>query len=147
MAVSGCSNSPEASVAFCKTGIGRSRSPAGRQGQSQFQVDPRLRPVVGLSGAACKVAMRLSISGSWAASGPSSSPRRRMARAVQRTISAGSTGNRLGGWTTPPCWIVDEMLSCPCPKTCWTATGPTGLADGGPARGAASSTAGSARIG
>ena len=35
-----------------QNGDRRRRSPSGRQGQAEFEIDPRLRPVVGLSGAA-----------------------------------------------------------------------------------------------
>ena len=63
----------------------------------------------------CNAEMTLSIRGSWEASGPSNSPRRRMASAVHRTISCTSTGNKTGGWTTPP-WATcrrDVDLSLP----------------------------------
>ncbi len=80
MAVSGCSNSPEASVAFCKTGTAAAvRPPADRASPSSRLIQASDQ-WLGCPGRRCKAAMTLSISGSWAASGPSNSPRRRMAK-------------------------------------------------------------------
>jgi hypothetical protein len=49
-------------------------------------------------------------SGSYFAMGPKSSPRRRIASTVERTISWTWIGTSCGIWITPPC-LTTELLS------------------------------------